>query len=102
MEVVEMSYEVRVRQDFQHARVTVAGREFLKRAWMMVAETEMCDEILHSPLLEVVGGGEGVRATDAARELAAEHDVALGEVQGSGEGGRVLVGDVWEVIDVVG
>lgn len=37
--------------------------------------------------------------TDAAAELAAEHDLDLTDVVGSGEGGRILKSDVDALID---
>lgn len=41
---------------------------------------------------------EGIEATDAARELADEHDLDLTEVEGTGQDGRILKGDVQEAI----
>jgi pyruvate/2-oxoglutarate dehydrogenase complex dihydrolipoamide acyltransferase (E2) component len=40
-----------------------------------------------------------VEATDAAAELAEAEGVDLRQVVGTGEGGRVLVADVREVVD---
>jgi len=45
-----------------------------------------------SPQLE--SPPESIDATDAARELAAEYDLDLSAVEGSGSGGRVIVADV--------
>lgn len=56
---------------------------------------------------KVVGGGppaededesESSDATGAAVELAAEHNLDLSDISGSGDGGRILVGDVEAVI----
>lgn len=55
--------------------------------------------------IERVQGGPGadrlgleVEATDAARELAAEHGLSLAEIEGSGEDGRIVKSDVEEAI----
>ena len=42
-----------------------------------------------------------VNATDAAVELAAEHGVILADIEGTGEDGRVLVGDVRRYIEAL-
>ena len=40
-----------------------------------------------------------VNATEAAVELANAHDIDLADVEGSGEDGRILVGDVEDILD---
>lgn len=42
---------------------------------------------------------EAINATDAARALAAEYDVALAEIEGTGVDGKIVVADVQAVID---
>lgn len=40
------------------------------------------------------GGGSGPAATDAARRLAGDRDIDLGDLSGTGSGGKITVGDV--------
>lgn len=40
-----------------------------------------------------------VDATDSARQLARDNDVDLREIEGTGEDGRILKGDVQDAID---
>jgi pyruvate/2-oxoglutarate dehydrogenase complex dihydrolipoamide acyltransferase (E2) component len=96
-------YNVKVREDHRWARVRVAGREFTKSGAVM-AEGHINEEMRNSTLLTIeemdAPEPEAVDATNAARELAEEHDVVLAAlVPGSGEEGRVLVGDVEEALD---
>jgi pyruvate/2-oxoglutarate dehydrogenase complex dihydrolipoamide acyltransferase (E2) component len=100
-------YNVRVRADYRWPRVRVSGREF-STAGEVINGALLNEEMRASPLLEIEAipepapEPEGVDATNAARELAAEHGVDLAEVAGSGEEGRVLVDDVRAVIEGVG
>jgi len=48
---------------------------------------------------EEPGAAEEVDATDAAAELAAEHDLDLADVEGTGKEGRILKSDVQAAID---
>ena len=52
--------------------------------------------VLSEPVVEA--DGEAVNATDAAVELAEAENVDLSSVEGSGEDGRILVGDVEDAI----
>jgi pyruvate/2-oxoglutarate dehydrogenase complex dihydrolipoamide acyltransferase (E2) component len=96
-------YVVRVREDHRWTRVRVSGREFTKSGEVM-AEGHINEEMRNSPLLTIeevdAPEPEAVDATSAARELAEEHGIDLTAlVPGSGEEGRVLVGDVEEALD---
>jgi len=51
-----------------------------------------------SPQATVREGGR-IRSTPAARSLAAEHDIDLGGIAGTGPGGRIQLDDVRHVID---
>ncbi len=44
-------------------------------------------------------GTDTVEATDAAAKLAEEEDLDLAEVEGTGEGGKVLKGDVQDALE---
>jgi pyruvate/2-oxoglutarate dehydrogenase complex dihydrolipoamide acyltransferase (E2) component len=96
-------YDVRVKQDHRWPTVRVSGREFSK-AGEVLGESHLNDEIRSSPLLEIEEivqdqPSDVVDATNAARDLAAEHDIDLAAVDGSGEEGRVLKADVQAVIE---
>lgn len=74
-----------------------AGREYVAYEWRPVPAG--CDaEARRHPYLELQEPPDSeaveVDATDAARELAAEHSIDLAAVDGTGADGRVLVGDV--------
>jgi len=109
---------VKVREDYRWSKVRIAGREFAKQGELM-SEKALTEEMVNSPLLviempescagtdvaepdiEPVGMvAEGFDATDAARALAAAHDIDLWSLMpGSGVGGRITKGDVQEAID---
>ena len=90
---------VRVREDYRWPQARVAGRVFT-RGGEVVQESDLNEEIHTSPLLQVepVEATDAVDATEAAAELAREEGLDLRQVVGTGEGGRVLVGDVREVV----
>lgn len=60
------------------------------------AETKGMDE---PPANRAILSAPETKATDAARELAAEHGIDLDDVEGTGDDGRVLKGDVAALID---
>ncbi len=95
-------YNVKVRGDYRWPRVRVSGREFSKAGEVVNEEILGSDlleiEALSDPEPEPVDAVRVVDASNAARELAAEEGVDLGEIEGSGEEGRVLVDDVRAVI----
>jgi pyruvate/2-oxoglutarate dehydrogenase complex dihydrolipoamide acyltransferase (E2) component len=74
-------------------------RQQLASAIERVADDAAGDDIRArlSALEDAVG--LGVDATDEARELALEHGIDLAALEGSGQDGRVLVGDVEDAVD---
>lgn len=72
------------------------------------AAARMAGDPLESPVVEspvvdepldVVAEDDEEEATPAAEKLANEHDVFTSDIEGSGQDGRVLVGDVEEALE---
>ena len=101
-------YLVKVKDTYRWPQAQVGGQIFTKTPVELGA---VSDEILNSSLLEVVEVDDEpeeeeeavddepekeveVDATKGAAELAKKNGIALGRVQGSGVGGRVVKGDV--------
>lgn len=67
------------------------------------AAARMAGVPLESPVvdepLDVVAEDDEEEATPAAEKLAEEHDVFTSDIEGSGQDGRVLVGDVEEALE---
>jgi pyruvate/2-oxoglutarate dehydrogenase complex dihydrolipoamide acyltransferase (E2) component len=81
----------RVRVKTQHG----AGGKHRAGDVIEVSDLELRD---FGDKFEIVNEELTVNATDAAVELAQEHDIDLAEIEGSGTDGRVLKSDVEAVI----
>lgn len=91
--------EARVKQDGPEWPVTAfGGKTYTRGAWAPVPDGAH-DEARNHPMLDVRERVAEIDATDAARELAAEHDIDLATVEGTGEDGRVLVSDVRALVE---
>lgn len=74
-----------------------AGIQFSKSTWSVVP-VEREEEAEVNPFLMVQEPKE-IDATKAAFELAKENAIDLGELDGTGKDGRILLSDVKEVLD---
>src|SRR5256885_11648932 len=45
------------------------------------------------------GQGEAVKASPLARRMAEEHDIDLGQIQGTGPGGRIVRDDIEDFLE---
>ena len=96
---MRIKYAVTVKEDYRWSTANVGGRPFSKLGETELTVDDMTDEILNSPILAVVEVEEPeaaaeIDATDAARLMAEENGVALADVDGTGEDGRIVVKDV--------
>jgi pyruvate/2-oxoglutarate dehydrogenase complex dihydrolipoamide acyltransferase (E2) component len=101
-----MIYQVTVKQDYRWKSARISGRVFFQSRPIAVPEARMNDEILNSPILDVVGseaelveeteqpGETEIDASAGAVELAQAEGVDLSQVTGTGKGGKIIKSDV--------
>lgn len=79
-------YKVTVKADYRWNDAQVGGKVFSKKAIVEIAEADMTEEILNSPLLEVVEVNDAKSSKEVVREQEPQAETQKTEGNGQKEG----------------